>query len=238
MHLCIIEADQPEASLQDRFPSYAGMFERWLRPFLPEARFSSVDVSRGGHLPDPASIDGALLAGSRHGVYEDHPWLMSYRDFLLDMRQLGKPVGGVCFGHQIMAQAYGGKVAKSAQGWQIGRLAHTITDQGRALITDRGSVTALSFHQDQIVTPPPGARVVLGNERSPFGGLLYDFPALSVQFHPEFETAYVAALLDRFQGFRLPESVVVASREGLEGPLDNAVIAETFAGFYRRHHSS
>jgi len=236
MHLCIIEADQPDPALQDRFPSYAALFERWLRPALPEARFSSVDVSQGHRLPDPAGIDGALLAGSRHGVYEDHPWLDLYRAFLLEMKQLGKPVGGVCFGHQIMAQSYGGAVAKSARGWQIGRGAHAVTDHGRALIGDHDGITALSFHQDQVVTPPPGARVILENDRSPVGGLRYDFPALSVQFHPEFETAYVAALLDRFEGVRLPESVVCAGREGLEGPLDNDVIAETFAGFYRRHH--
>lgn len=235
MRITIIDADRPDPEVRHRWPSYAGMCAQWLGPALPEARFSSVNVSEGNPFPDLASFDAVLLTGSRAGAYEDHPWIAPYIDFLRRCRDVGRPVGGICFGHQIMATAFGGTVERSARGWAIGRHHHVLTEAGRAVFPDTAEISALSFHQDQVVSLPPGAHVLLGNDHSPHGALRYGHPALSVQFHPEFGADYLAGLLDRLPPDAVPRDLARASRTGLDLPIDNAKVAAAFAMFYRSH---
>lgn len=235
MRIAIIEADRPDPEVRHRWPSYGGMCAAWLGAALPEARFTLVNVVEGEAFPDLATLDAVLLTGSRAGVYEDHPWIPPYISFLRQCRDAGLPVGGICFGHQIMAEAFGGRVEKSDKGWAIGRKRHRITDAGRPLFPDHIDLTALSFHQDQIVDVPQGAWVILGNDHSPNGGLAYPFAALSVQFHPEFGADYVSGLLDRMEPGDLSDAQLEDSRGGLHQPIDNLAVAEAFARFYRLH---
>lgn len=235
MKICILETDRPPADLQARHGSFADMFERWLGPALPEARFSRVYVAADAPLPaNPADFDGYLITGSRAGVYEDHPWIAPLAAFLRRAGAAGVPLAGVCFGHQMLAHAFGGAVRRAEAGWVIGHQTHAPTDEGRALFGP-APVGALSFHRDQIVALPPGTRRLLSNPRSPNGGLRYrDMPALSVQFHPEFDPAFVADLLDAAAGIRVPEPLAAEARAGLGAALDNARVARGFAAFLRR----
>lgn len=234
MKLCILETDRPADAFQPVHGTYGGMFERWLGPVLPEAEFTHVFVAGGDPLPeDPAAFDAYLITGSRAGAYEDHPWIAPLEDFLRELRDLRRPVGGVCFGHQVMAQAYGGTVRKSEAGWMLGRQVHELSPEGSAMFGP-APLAALSFHQDQVTELPPNATRILSNDASPNGGLIYgDFPALSVQFHPEFEPRYVAELLQLYRGERLPEDRVADALPTLENALDNDRVANGFASFFR-----
>lgn len=236
MRIVVIDADRPVPEVRHRWPSYGGMCVDWLGEALPEARFALVNVAEGADFPAPSAFDAVLLTGSRAGVYEDRPWIAPYIGFLRQCRDAGRPVGGICFGHQIMAAAFGGRVEKSDRGWAIGHARHSVTDAGRRLFPDHDSLTALSFHQDQVVELPPGAEVLLRNDHSPHGGIAYPFAALSVQFHPEFGPDYVADLLDLMDLGDLPEAVIQNSRDGLRQPIDSAEVARAFARFYRSHH--
>jgi len=234
MKFCILEADRPAESFQPAHGTYAGMFERWLTPVLPEAEFSRIHVSGGAPLPeDPSQFDAYLVTGSRAGAYEDHPWIAPLEDFLRRVGAARIPVAGVCFGHQIMAQAFGGVVRKSEGGWVVGRYEHEPTEAGTDLF-GAAPIVALSFHQDQVIDLPPGARRLLGNETSPNGGIVYDaFPALSVQFHPEFQPAYIHDLLVAASGIRVPEPLAETALASIQLPLEPGRIAAGFARFYR-----
>lgn len=234
MRITIIEADRPDDAVRHRYPSYGGMCADWLGAALPEARFELVNVAEGAAFPPVDRFDGLLLTGSRAGAYEEHPWIPPYEALLRNARDAGRPIGGICFGHQIMAQAFGGRVEKSARGWAIGRKTHRVAAEGRDLFAGRDEIAVLSFHQDQVTALPPGSRVILGNDQSPHGGLDYPFAALSVQFHPEFAQDYVAGLLDRADPADIPADVMAESRRSLTGALDNAEVARAFARFYRR----
>ena len=116
--------------------------------------------------------------------------------FLRDARGKAKLVG-VCFGHQIMAQAFGGRAEKSAKGWGVG-LHHYAVGQATPWM-DAGPEFAIpASHQDQVTVLPPGARLLGGNDFCPNGLLAYGDDAISMQGHPEFSGAFAQALLDRW----------------------------------------
>lgn len=234
MKICILETDRPEDPLRSEFGTYADMFEAWLRPVLPEARFTHLPICAGAEYPqDVADYDAYLVTGSRAGVYEDHPWMAPLIGFLQRLRAERRPLAGVCFGHQVMAQAFGGVARKSAGGWVLGRFRQELTEAGEALF-GAGPLWQLSIHQDQVMELPPTARRLVTDRLSPNGALLYtDFPAISVQFHPEFSAPLLAALIEEFGEARLPAAQAEAARAGLAGPLDGDRVARGVAEVLR-----
>jgi GMP synthase-like glutamine amidotransferase len=112
------------------------------------ATYRVVDGEFPGSIRD---ADGWLITGSRHGAYDDLPWIAPLEDFIRDAYAADVPMAGICFGHQIMAQALGGKVEKHGDGWIVGRTPYRFAD-GRELQLN-------AWHQDQVVTVPPDATV-------------------------------------------------------------------------------
>jgi GMP synthase-like glutamine amidotransferase len=192
MKIGIIECGPVPAPLQDTYISYPAMFEAQLQPLLHGASFETISVVNGETLPAPDAFDAWLIPGSRHGVYDDLPWIEPLKNFIREVAQIKRPMAGVCFGHQIIAEALGGKVEKAAIGFRIGMERYE-TSLGDAA----GSVMMPAFHQDQIVMQPPDSDVVAQSAACAFAALRYtNAPVFSVQFHPEFSRAYLADLID------------------------------------------
>ncbi len=232
LRLWIIETGRPSLARYGAFPE---MFRRWLGPVMPDADFSVCRLPDGARLPSLGEVDALLLTGSPHGVYDDLPWLGDLKALLRGARDARIPIGGICFGHQVMAEAFGGKVSKSGFGWNLGLISYEQSPDSP--FREGGSVRlkALAYHQDQITRLPAGARVCLSGERSPYAGLVYDFPALSVQFHPEFEPAFLRESLTLNRGTRIPPDLADEALSRLTDDIDAGVVARTFADFFRRN---
>lgn len=198
MKIGIIECGPVPAALRDTYISYPAMFSAQLQPLLPLASFETISVVHGEGLPEPEARDAWLLTGSRHGVYDDLPWIEPLKAFIRAAAAQQRPMVGVCFGHQIIAEAMGGKVQKAEIGWRVGLETYTTRFNGTGLGGDGvQSMTMPAFHQDQVVVQPPGSDVLAQSEACPYAALRYsDAPILSVQFHPEFSRAYLADLID------------------------------------------
>jgi GMP synthase-like glutamine amidotransferase len=226
MKIAILETGRPPAALIPRFGLYPQMFERLLA--APHRRFESFDIDGG--MPDPAAFDGLVITGSSAGVYEPLPWIPPFLDFLRAAR--GRlPIVGVCFGHQSMAQAFGGRVEKSPKGRGIGLQTYRI-EAVADWMDPVGEIRIPASHGDQVVEPPPGARLLAGNDFCPYG--MFDYgDAISIQLHPEFEPAFAKGLIEgRWEADseqRNREAI-----ESLDGPNDRAMVGRWIGRFLER----
>jgi GMP synthase-like glutamine amidotransferase len=226
MEVAILSTGAPPPDLAPRFGDYGAMFGRLLGPgFVPR-----VYEAAAGELPSgPEAHPALLVTGSPAGVYEPLTWIPPLLAFLREAKGRTKLVG-ICFGHQAMAEALGGRVEKSERGWGIGLQDYDLWERAAWMgTTPPGRIAVPVSHQDQVVVPPPGARVLAGNAFTPFGMLEWqDAPAISMQFHPEFEPDYAKALIEHRRA-RVPEpDRAVAS---LDRPNDRALVAGWIRGF-------
>lgn len=198
----------------------------WLRPHLPEARMTRIDLPAGDTLPTPTDFDGFIITGSAAGVYDDVPWMAPLRDLLVALRAAQRPVFGICFGHQIMADVWGGRAEKAGTGYVIGARRYELGD---------GAMNTHVAHQDQVTRVPPGARVTASAPYCPVGGLAYDFPALSVQFHPEYQEDYIDDVIELVGGDLMSPEEISAAKASLGGDVSIDLYASETAAFFRAH---
>ncbi len=191
MKIGILETGNPPERLAANYPTYGRMVADLVGPGHAYTHYPVLD----GVLPADASVEDAyLVTGSPAGVYEPLPWIADLVAFLRSVPAT-TPLVGICFGHQVMAAAFGGRVAKSEKGWGLGL--HTYAVHERApWMDDATDIAVPAIHQDQVLEKPPGARTLAGNAFTPHGVLAYDERrALSFQVHPEFTADYATALI-------------------------------------------
>jgi len=222
MDLAILETGTPPPALIPRFGRYPEMFAQLLGQTLP-----SYDVP-AGQLPGNVGRYGAyLVTGSPAGVYEPLPWIEDLLGFLRAAKGQAKLIG-ICFGHQAMAQAFGGHVEQSAKGWGVGLQTYPIV-RHEPWMDAVPSIAVPASHQDQVVMQPPNTDVIASSLFTPYAGLAWrDQPAISFQFHPEFAPDYAKALIEARRE-RLPDpDGAIAS---LERPNDNKRVGEWIRRF-------
>lgn len=232
MKLTIVQTGAVPAPLQPHFIEYRLMFREMFASAGADFDYQDINVEAGDSLPDPASLEGIVLTGSPAGVYEDHAWLPPLRDFIRGAYAAGTPMVGICFGHQIMADALGGDVRKSERGWGMGRHQYAV-QQRPAFMADAPEILMVACsHQDQVITPPPEAEVILGSPFAPNAGLLYSTGrALSFQPHPEFEDDYAQALVELRRG-RAPDDVIERALASFATPSDSALVRGYITRFF------
>lgn len=197
----------------------------WLSPAMPGESLEIIPVSSGASLPRPQAFDAFVISGSEMGVYDDTPWMAPLRAFLLQARDNSVPLFGICFGHQVMADTFGGKAELSSAGERIG-----VERFGFA----GAEFEAHVWHRDQVTLLPPSARVLGAADYCLFGVLAYEFAAASVQFHPELDRRYMAEAIRRYSGVYLePDAAARHVRSVEDGKVDPALFASLTARVLR-----
>ena len=225
MKIGILQTGHSPDELRADQGDYADLFQRLLAGHGFEFRtWSVVD----NEMPDSVTeADGWLITGSRHGVYEDHPWIPPLEAFIRAIYADGRPLVGVCFGHQIVAQALGGRVEKYAGGWAVGRQEYTLN--GR-------TVPLNAWHQDQVTALPPDTPVtVIGSHPfCDYAALLYDSRILTVQPHPEFGADFIDGLIRTRGRGMVPDPLLKQAANRLDQPVANDVLAGQIAAFFKQ----
>jgi len=231
--ITILETGLVSPAQRARHGSFPQMFERMIAAADAAASFATVRLADGEALPDPARLEAILITGSPAGVYDGLDWIAPLERFVRAAYDARTPMVGVCFGHQLIAQALGGVVRKSEKGWGIGRHVYDVLPGNGVIEGDTIAIAA--SHQDQVITPPTDARTILHSPFTPHAGLLYGNGAtLSVQPHPEFDAAFAEVCCDKAGQYGAPEPLVASAKASLEQPLDRASLGEAIARFLAR----
>ena len=235
MHIHILETGEPPAPLKERFGGYPAMFERTLGPLSARFSFSRTAVHEGAAPPDPGAFDGLLITGSPAGVYDGHDWIETAEDLARRAAASGKPAVGICFGHQLLTQAFGGRVEKSERGWGVGAHAYEVKTTASWMTPAPSRVACAVSHQDQVIEPPAGAQVLGGSDFCPNGIIEYaQGPAISFQPHPEFSHDFAAALM-RLRKERIPADRIETGLASLEAASDRDLISGWIVNFFLQH---
>jgi GMP synthase-like glutamine amidotransferase len=231
--ITIVETGVVSPSARAQHGSFPQMFERLIGEADASAGFATVRLMDGEMLPDPEKLDAILLTGSPAGVYEDLDWIAPLERFVRAAYQLRIPMAGICFGHQLIAQALGGTVRKSEKGWGIGRHVYDVMP-GNGVIGGEKLALAAS-HQDQVIAPPAGATTIFRSAFTPHAGILYaKGTAMSVQPHPEFTAAFADWCCEKAGLNGAPEPLVASAKASLEQPLDHADLGRAITRFLVR----
>ena len=216
--IAILETGAQPPALAARHGDYPAMF----RALLGEGfAFETFDV-QAGQWPDAAAFDAAIITGSAAGVYEDAPWIADLLDWIRSAKGRTRLVG-VCFGHQAMAQALGGRVEKSDRGWGVGLHRYEVVSPEPWMSPAASAVAIPASHQDQVVEKPAEARVLLRSDFTPFAGLAWGGDAISFQAHPEFTPAFATDLTAGRQD-RIDPALVARAVDSLKAPDDRALV--------------
>ncbi|MGR3344026.1 MAG: type 1 glutamine amidotransferase [Paracoccaceae bacterium] len=195
----------PDELLPDH-GDYPKMMAEWLAPF--DAKFKVYPVL-DGVLPDsPNECDLWVITGSRSGAYDDHDWIRQLEDFIRACRDADCKMIGICFGHQVIAQALGGIVEKSDKGWGLGVHEYATTLWPEILGPAPDNLRIQAFHQDQVTLAPSEASRIASSDFCENAALWYPGFALTVQGHPEMSHTFALALLENRRGTVFPNQDV------------------------------
>ncbi len=231
------EVDPELCAAHGRYPP---MFERLFAAADPTIRLRVYPVL-DGVLPERVdACDAWLVTGSKSGVYDPDPWIPPLKRFLAAAYAAEAPIIGVCFGHQILAEALGGRAEKSPKGWGVGLHDYAVVaPEGADMIAATGETIRLrAIHQDQVVAAPPGATLLARSDFCAFAALGYGDPtdpvAISLQPHPEFDAEFVSALVRLRRGTTIDAALADAALASFPQRADMAKTAAWFARFLRR----
>lgn len=216
----------------EQFPDYPDMFTEAFGEVSTEIEWRVFDITREELPPDPNACDGYLISGSRHGAYDELPWIARLETFIRAVAHNGKPMVGLCFGHQILGQALGGQIEIAPQGWGLGIQEYEVLEDEPWMRPQRDRFVVPVCHQDQITALPPGASRLARSSHCENFIVRFTDRILGVQGHPEFSFEFIRMLVD-WRKDRLPEATYLAARESLARAHDNRILKQwiiTFLG--------
>jgi GMP synthase-like glutamine amidotransferase len=195
MKINILLCDTFSDRLPAEIPDFVFLFRKLFEALDGTVCYEIHDVQQNIY---PASLNGNelyLISGSRAGAYDNTPWVKTLIEFIRKMYAENVKIAGICFGHQIIAHALGGKVERSEQGWGTGVRTSEIIDPKALRFFPSGQMNLLYNHHDQVVELPPHATCFARSVFCPVEGFYIDDKVLTFQGHPEYTPEYNRYLL-------------------------------------------
>jgi GMP synthase-like glutamine amidotransferase len=232
MIIGLLQCDHVSEPFQHIIPDYPQAFRDLFARYAPEISLRVYDVCHGELPQSVEECEGYITTGSKYSVYDDVPWIHQLADFVRQIHAHKSKLVGICFGHQMIAHALGGKVAKSQSGWGIGTKPVELHQPKPWMQPEKQSYRLLLSHQDQVLTLPEGAELLGGNDHCPISMLGVDNHMLGIQAHPEFTPSYAEALMDsRLE--RIGRDPIQAAKPTLSENTDEATIMRWIEAFFR-----
>ncbi len=228
MKIGLLQCDHVADHLHPIAGDYDQMFAALFARHSPQIELQNF-VVRDGQFPVSADACEAYVAtGSRFSAYDDDAWIQQLKEFVRQLRAADKPFVGICFGHQVLAEALGGKVEKAPQGWGIGVHALNVVKTEGWMQPQQSSCGIQYSHRDQ-VTKMPDNGVLLGeSDHCPVAMFRVGQKMLGIQGHPEFPAEYTEALV------RGRTELIGADKVGaadFSSPTDEAILTQWLSKF-------
>lgn len=235
LHIGVLQTDRVREEFVERHGDYPDMFRQLLLDAaraagMPTPVFRDFDVQHGQYPADPAECDGYVITGSRDSVYDDLPWIAELSDFVLALHQRRHKLIGICFGHQLIAQALGGETRAADVGWAVGVHASRVIAAPGWLRPHSEQFALLSSHKDQVTRLPQGAALLAENDFCPNAAFTIGDHFLAIQGHPEFAKPYSADLM-AFRRELLGETVYQRGVESLQVPIQPELVGQWMLAF-------
>ena len=235
MRIGILKCDTVAPELLPEFGDYPDMFRRLLGAGADDIAFRDYDLTAGTFPQSLDECDAWLFTGSKWSAYEPDDWIRQAHGLAGELHRERRPTVGICFGHQLIARALGGRVERAEVGWGVGVHTARILERRPWMQPVRGELPLLVSHQDQVVEPAPGASVLAGHDFCPYDMTQVGDHILTFQGHPEFPVGYSRATMD-MRRERLGEDTYRRGIASLEQPIEPTVAAEWIHNFLRTAH--
>jgi len=233
MRIGLLQCDDVDEQLQSRHGNYPEMFERLFTSVDPTLEFK-VWRCLDGEIPnDIDAVDAWLTTGSKYGANDGDAWIESLCGFVRELWVAGKPLVGICFGHQLIAKALGGEIVKSERGWGVGMSFNRLTERAEWMDPWQEGLDLVVSHQDQVSRLPEGATVLAASDFCPVYVMQVGESFLGVQGHPEFSKAYSADLMERRRD-KIPGNRVREGQASLNAPVDDQLMVRWILNFMRQ----
>lgn len=197
MNIGILDTDQLSLDVINQFGSYSDMFRRLLQSLNTLNTFQTYQVTQG-HYPNTIDeCDAYLITGSKANAYDNTPWIVALRNYITQLDAHHKKLVGICFGHQIIAQALGGLVQNNENGWGVGSMFSEVLNTKPWMNPDpvKNGFSLLVSHQDQVVQLPKQAKRIATNAFCINSSVQIDQHIITFQGHPEFTPEYLRHLM-------------------------------------------
>lgn len=230
MKVGILEAEQLLPEILAEYGSYAEMTMELLRSVDDRISFQTYQVTRSEYPQTSDECDAFLITGSKASAYDNEAWITQLSDYIKRLANEEKKLIGICFGHQLIAQALGGKVEKSDKGWGVGVMESKVVLTQTWMQPAQQPFSLLVSHQDQVIDLPPKAERIAGSEFCINSSYQVGKHILTFQGHPEFSIAYARQSMDRRREL-IGEARYLAAKASLDSNIDHNIIARWILNF-------
>ena len=232
MNIGLLLCDDVHPELQKIYGNYSEMFTTLLQQVEPSIKLTTWRLI---DMEFPSSVDecdGWIISGSKHGANDHLPWIPPLEAFIRELFEQKKKLVGICFGHQIIAKALGGEVARSDKGWGVGISDNQIYEHPSWMQPDRDNFKLLVSHQDQVLDVPEMGSIIAGSDFCPAYMIQYDGCLLGIQGHPEFFREFAGTLLN-FRRDSIGKETTEIGLKSLSKAHEGALVAQWMVQFLR-----
>lgn len=230
MRLGVLMSNTDESEFAQQHPKDGEKWQALLAPLMPDARFTVYSVKDGQFPTDESIYDGWIITGSPASVHDVAPWLEALFALIRRIVARQTPLFGACFGHQAIAMALGGHVARNPGGWVFGTTETQVTHPAPWMRP--GPIRQYAAHIEQVVDLPDGAEVSMANADCPVGGYVIGKHVFTTQYHPEMTHDFIGALIDELADQK-PAEVINAARRSLTQSAENGRFGRWIVEFLR-----